>query len=405
MAYSLRSLTVKTQGDAERELAALGIDPFGIRNMGPKMLHRLFLIERIDSGDAAIIKKELLALGGDAAIAGGRSGRTRPVTSVVLMGTIRQLRNICAWMQKQAFGLPSLGIDILGLLDRESVPVHTWLVGERVLELSRRPCIMGILNVTPDSFSDGSRYLSTERAVEHALEMEEEGADIIDIGGESTRPCAEPVGIDEELRRILPVLEGLSGKLKIPVSVDTFKAAVAKEALDAGAVIVNDISALTFDDRMVEVVSAARAGLVLMHTRGRPAEMQKDTSYSSIVGDVSDFLRKSLLLATTAGIEADRIVIDPGIGFGKSIDGNLELLRRLPELTALGRPIMVGTSRKSFIGAILGRPVTERVFGTAATVALALANGASIFRVHDVRAMRDTVDMALALTRPSAGTL
>jgi len=405
MAYSLRALTVKTQSDAERELAALGIDPFGIRNMGPKMLHRLFLIERIDSGDAAAIKTELLALGGDAAVAGGRSGRSRPETSVVLMGTIRQLRGICAWMQKQAFGLPSLGTDILGLLDRESEPAHTWLVGERVLELSRRPCVMGILNVTPDSFSDGSRYLSTERAVERALEMEEEGADIIDVGGESTRPSAEPVGIDEELRRIVPVLEGLSGRLKIPVSVDTFKSAVAKEALDAGAEIVNDISALTFDDRMADVVSAARAGLVLMHTRGRPAEMQKDTSYSSIVGEVSDFLRKSLLLATTAGIVEERIVIDPGIGFGKSIDGNLELLRRLPELTALGRPIMVGTSRKSFIGAILGRPVAERVFGTAATVALALANGASIFRVHDVRAMRDTVDMALVLTRPSTGTL
>jgi dihydropteroate synthase len=321
------------------------------------------------------------------------------------MGTIRQLRGICAWMQKQAFGLPSLGTDILGLLDRESEPAHTWLVGERILELSRRPCVMGILNVTPDSFSDGSRYLPTERAVERALEMEEEGADIIDIGGESTRPNAEPVGIDEELRRIVPVLEGLSGKLKIPVSVDTFKSDVAKEALDAGAEIVNDISALTFDDRMADVVSAARAGLVLMHTRGRPSEMQKDTCYSSIVGEVSDFLRKSMLLAITAGIDEKRIVIDPGIGFGKSIDGNLELLRRLPELTALGRPIMVGTSRKSFIGAILGRPMAERAFGTAATVALALANGASIFRVHDVRAMRDTVDMALVLTRPSTGTL
>jgi dihydropteroate synthase len=201
----------------------------------------------------------------------------------------------------------------------------------------------------------------------------------------------------------MPVIEGLSGRLKIPLSIDTFKAVVAREALAAGAEIVNDISALTFDDRMGEVVSAAGAGLVLMHTRGKPADMQKDTVYLSIMSELNEFLKRSLLLAEQAGIEADRIVIDPGIGFGKSAEGNCEIIGRLAELSSLGRPIMVGTSRKSFIGAVLGRPVGERTFGTAATVAIALANGASIFRVHDVREMRDTVDMATALIWPSAG--
>jgi dihydropteroate synthase len=234
--------------------------------------------------------------------------------------------------------------------------------------------------------------------------MEAEGADIIDIGGESTRPFASQVDPEEELRRVMPVIEGLAGRLKIPVSIDTFKAAVAREALAAGAEIVNDISALTFDDRMGEVVAAAGAGLVLMHTRGRPADMQKDTVYSSIMSEVTESLKKSLLLAEQAGITAGHIVVDPGIGFGKSAEGNCELIRRLAELSTLGRPVMVGTSRKSFIGAVLGRPVGERVFGTAATVAVALVNGASLFRVHDVREMRDTADMAMALLRPPAGS-
>jgi dihydropteroate synthase len=205
---------------------------------------------------------------------------------------------------------------------------------------------------------------------------------------------------DEELRRVIPVLERLSGRLTVPVSVDTFKSSVAREALAAGAEIVNDISALTFDEGMAEVVATAKAGLVLMHTRGKPAEMQKDTAYGSLVSEVAAFLRDSIALAEAAGIEPRRIVVDPGIGFGKNAAGNLEIIRKLPEFSTLGRPILVGTSRKSFIGTVLGRGVSERAFGTAATVALALANGASVVRVHDVREMRDVADMAMALIAP-----
>jgi dihydropteroate synthase len=405
MTYSIRALSVKSPEDAERELAAINIDPFGIRNMGPKMLHRLLLIERIDSGEAAILKKELLSLGGDAAVANAKTDRIHAETSVILMGTHKQLRNLCSNLLKQTFGIPCLASDILRLLDREAASAHCWQIGGRSIDISQRACIMGILNVTPDSFSDGNSFFTAEKAVERALEMEEAGADVIDIGGESTRPYARPVGTDEELRRVMPVLESLAGKLKIPVSIDTFKSAVAKEALNAGAEIVNDISALTFDDRMAEVVASTRAGIVLMHTRGKPAEMQKDTAYPSIISEVTDSLKKSLARAEDAGIEEERIVVDPGIGFGKNAEGNLEILRRLAEFSVLGRPIMVGTSRKSFIGAVLGRPVAERIFGTAATVAVALANGASIFRVHDVREMRDTVDMAMALIKPPAGIL
>lgn len=286
-----------------------------------------------------------------------------------------------------------------------AAPSTIWRLARRGLDVARRPCIMGVLNVTPDSFSDGNRFSSIKSAVARALEMEAEGADIIDIGGESTRPNAPPVLADEELRRVIPVIERLAGRLTIPLSIDTYKAVVAREALQAGAEIVNDISALSFDPQMAATVAAAEAGVILMHTRGRPSEMQKDTGYGCIVAEVVASLRESLARAQAAGIAAERIVVDPGIGFGKSVNGNLEIIRRLAEFAVLGRPVMVGTSRKSFIGAVLGREVDDRLFGTAASVAIALAHGASLFRVHDVKEMRDVLDMAQALLRPAVPSI
>jgi len=272
-----------------------------------------------------------------------------------------------------------------------------WRCGRRDLELGRTPCIMGILNVTPDSFSDGSQYLDLELAVDRALEMEGEGASIIDIGGESTRPDADPVGLEEELRRVIPVIERLAGRLSVPVSIDTHKAAVAREAVAAGAEIVNDISAFTFDPAMAGVVADSGAGAVLMHTRGGPREMQKDTEYRDIVSEVIAFLDGALARADRAGIGRSRLVVDPGIGFGKSVSGNLEIIRRLGEFARIGRPLLIGTSRKSFIGALLDRDVDGRLMGTAATVAAAVLNGASVIRVHDVAAMRDVAAVSLAI--------
>jgi len=275
----------------------------------------------------------------------------------------------------------------------------TWRFGGHVIDLSCRPMIMGILNLTPDSFSDGNSYLSPDAAVAAAEKMVAAGADMIDIGGESTRPGSPPVSAAEELRRVLPVIERLAGRLTVPLSIDTWKAEVARAALAAGAEVVNDISGMTFDPLMAETVAATDAGLVLMHTRGRPDEMQKNTTYDDLVQEVGAFLQGAISRAGSAGIAPERVVLDPGIGFGKSVAGNLEILRRLRELSSLGRPLLVGPSRKSFIGTTLNRGVDERLFGTAAAVAVAMINGASIFRVHDVRAMRDVVDMTRAISQ------
>ena len=278
---------------------------------------------------------------------------------------------------------------------------QVWRFGDRVIDLSGRPMIMGILNITPDSFSDGNSYPSLDSAVAAAEKMVADGADMIDVGGESTRPDSPPVSVAEELRRVLPVIERLAGRFTVPLSIDTWKAEVARSALAVGAEVVNDISGMTFDPIMAETVAATDAGLVLMHTRGRPDEMQKNTVYDDLVQEVSAFLQGAIVRAGSVGIAPERIVLDPGIGFGKSVAGNLELLRRLREFTSLGRPLLVGPSRKSFIGTTLNRGVDERLFGTAAAVAVAMINGATIFRVHDVRAMRDVVDMTRAISQGS----
>ncbi len=262
---------------------------------------------------------------------------------------------------------------------------------------SLRTCVMGVLNVTPDSFSDGGKYLDPFMASEHAVRMVEEGADIIDIGAESSRPGAERVSAQEELNRVLPVIKAVARKVKVPISIDTWKSEVAKAALLEGAALVNDITALRGDPAMAGVVAEAGAGVVLMHMKGEPENMQAGPVYGDVVREVISYLAGSVHIAETAGIPADMIAIDPGIGFGKTLEHNLEILRRLSEFKALDKPILVGTSRKSFIGKITGRGVTDRVFGTAASVAAAIMNGADIVRVHDVGEMAEVARMIDAI--------
>jgi dihydropteroate synthase len=258
---------------------------------------------------------------------------------------------------------------------------------------------MGVLNVTPDSFSDGGLYLDRGRAVEHAHRIVEEGADLIDVGGESTRPGSEPVSTEEELRRILPLLQCLVEKLPVPISVDTYKADVAAAVLAEGADLINDISGLSCDPRMASVVAEAGAGLVLSHIRGSPRTMQADPTYTDVLGEIRDYLRERIVLAEAHGVHPEAIAVDPGIGFGKRVEHNLLLLKHLPELHVLGKPVLIGPSRKSFIGKILDLPVEERLEGTAAAVAVAIWQGAHIIRVHDVQAMVRVARMTDAIRK------
>ncbi|MBI5648746.1 MAG: dihydropteroate synthase [Ignavibacteriae bacterium] len=259
---------------------------------------------------------------------------------------------------------------------------------------------MGIVNVTPDSFSDGGRLQSVESAVEHGLLLAEDGADVLDVGGESTRPGAQDVSVDEELRRVIPVVEGLSRHSDVPISVDTRKAVVADEATRAGARIINDVSALRYDRRMVDVVAARGTALVLMHMKGEPGTMQDDPRYADVVSEVEAFFRDRLAVCAEAGITD--VWLDPGIGFGKRLEDNLALLRNIERLAAIGRPILVGTSRKRFLGAITGREVGERLPGTIASCLVARRNGARMLRVHDVRAVRDALLVEDALLAEAA---
>lgn len=274
--------------------------------------------------------------------------------------------------------------------------------GPHRLTLGRRTLVMGILNVTPDSFSDGGQFLSPGEAIAQGERLAADGADLIDIGGESTRPGAARVGVADECARVLPVIRALARRLRVPLSIDTSKAAVAEAALDAGCVLVNDVMALRGDQRMASVVARARAPVILMHMRGTPRTMQRRTRYRAVEADVLAELRRAIRQALEAGIAEERVLVDPGLGFAKTAAQSLRLLRRLDALRTLRRPIVVGPSRKSFIGAVLDAPVEERLMGTAASVALALAGGAHIVRVHDVRAMAQVARMSDAILNAPA---
>jgi len=272
-----------------------------------------------------------------------------------------------------------------------------WLAREHALALGEDVLLMAILNVTPDSFSDGGLFQDHDQAVDRALEMVDEGAHILDIGGESSRPGSHPVSLEEELQRVVPLVAKLVGRVSVPISVDTTKAEVARRCLDLGAAIINDISALRDDPAMAVVVKGHGAGLILMHMRGMPATMQLSPSYTDVIDDVYDFLRSRIEAAVGWGIDRERIAVDPGIGFGKRLQDNLAVLGQVSSLAGLGRPIVIGPSRKGFLGALLDRPVLEREWGTAAAVAAAVLNGAHVVRVHAVSEMKDVVRVSQAI--------
>lgn len=391
MAIRVYSVIVENKEEAYRAIASVGADEPGCRWMAPKAVHRLVMLDGVQPKQANIIKQEMLGKGGEAAVARGVVDNSVPETRVLLMGTLKQYEAFLAKLKSQPFGLPALAVRIRDVLEgQEGFTPYTLDCRGRIISLGEKTLVMGILNVTPDSFSDGGKFCDPGLALEKARAMVADGADIIDLGGESTRPGYTPVGVEEELARVIPVLKRLANEIDVPVSIDTTKAEVARMALEEGAGIINDQLGLLGDPAMAGIAAEYGAPLVLMHN-------QKGTAYRDLLGDIAESIRESIGVALAAGVAREKIIVDPGLGFGKTAGQNLEALRRLKELRCLGQPVLIGPSRKSTIGKVLDLPVEERVEGTAASVAFGIANGADIVRVHDVKEMARVARMTDAI--------
>ncbi len=393
MAVSIQVFAAGDVDDLCRRLTSAGFPVVEAVIQLGSVFPRLAIVSDLPTADATLLAETLTRLGGIGFV------QSRPSTAnrccLALIGPTPVLKSLACANQMA----PPLAAELLRQL--ESWPQSpTQFLGRRCTLSLDRPRIMGVLNVTPDSFYAGSRQVALDDALRQGVRLAEEGADLIDVGGESTRPGAAAVELASELERVVPVIERLAREVDCPLSVDTNKSQVADAAVTAGADFVNDISGLQFDSEMAATVAKSGAGLFLMHTRGRPRSMQQDTRYSDLLGEIIAYLNSAVDQAVTAGISEQRLAIDPGIGFGKSAEGNLEILHRLKELHCLGRPLLLGTSRKSFIGQALGLDnPADRLAGTLATISLGVAAGAQIFRVHDVKPAREAALMAWAICR------
>ena len=403
-----RVLSLTTDEDLAAELLMIGSAEKGVRLMLPKSRCYAVKLYNVDSALAHVLKEAFLSAGGDVAISRESMIGMGEQSDVILIGSRKHFSHAVRAVSTDDIAGPNVAAEIetvLALFDEGPVPPLTEDISDPKIrwmyaELHKRTLVMGILNVTPDSFSDGGTFLDRQAAVKHALDMIEQGADIIDVGGESTRPGSEPVSTEEEIDRVVPVIKEIAAQTDKPISIDTYHAATARAALDAGANIINDISGMTFDPDMKKLAAERRCPVVIMHIKGTPRDMQKDPTYKDLMGEITDYLVRCTAEAVDAGVDEKMIIVDPGIGFGKKVEHNLEILRRLDEFKSLGRPILVGTSRKSTIGHVLGGlPPEERMEGTAATVALSIASGANIVRVHDVKEMVRIARMTDAIVR------
>jgi dihydropteroate synthase len=379
----IRCLHITNAREAIHEMGKVGVDPTGMKLMKGKTLHYNLKVEGIDPRTANLLKQEMLSVGGDAALDKRGLDCSSSSTDALLMGTEKQFEKLFSKLEQYP-NLHPFGQSLREILRNLSRAHYTIRCRKRTFTLGKRTLLMGVLNVTPDSFSDGGLFFDKKTAIAHGLKMVEEGADFIDIGGESTRPGSKPLGLDEELRRVIPVIESLAKEVDAPISIDTYKSAVAKKAIEAGAQIINDISGLNLDPSLSQVAAKEDVPLVLMHIRGNPETMQKKIHYDSLFSEIIQYLRNSIQRAESAGVDPEQIIIDPGIGFGKTVEDNLLILKNLQEFKILGKPLLLGTSRKSFIGKILNADVTGRLEGTLSSIVVGALNGAHIIRCHDV---------------------
>ena len=411
--FNVRILELDGLEGLRAEMEKIGANPEGIEIMAPKGILRAIKLEGVGYAAANILKQEMLARGAEAAIAGDIYLGKRERTDVLLLGTLRHYRRLIPKLRAQPLkSLQAIADEIEEALARyEGRTLGSMEIGGRLFEWGKRTYIMGILNVTPDSFSGDGLMAAGDfvgAALAQAERFVEEGADILDVGGESTRPGSAPIPAEEELRRVMPVVERLAREFDVPISIDTYKAEVARRALDAGAHMVNDVWGLRMDPELAGLVAERGVPVVVMHNRSRPKDAVQEerlggryvgVEYEDLMADIIRELRGSVQIALDAGVAWERIIVDPGLGFGKTVEQNLEIMDRLGELKVLGRPILVGPSRKSFIGYTLDLPPEERLEGTAATVALCIARGADIVRVHDVKEMVRVARMTDAIVR------
>jgi len=379
-------IRVITPSCVKGEMERISVHPAGIHLMELKTSIYPLKISDVNVKQANVIKQEALSVGADAAVPYSVLNLENKNVDVIVMATLKQYRKLALKFSQQVFGLKDLGEEMLKTIERYNRPV-SGIKNKKIPE--KEFLIMGILNITPDSFSDGGTYFdNVDAAIQRAIEMQQQGADIIDIGGESSRPGASPISEEEEIRRVIPVIKGLRGKVSCLISCDTSRSNVAIRAIEEGADIINDIYALKRDEKMAQLIVESGCAVILMHMKGTPETMQKKPFYDDVIEEITDFFDERIQFSLDHKISKDQIILDPGICFGKRIQDNLEIIKRIREFTCFNLPLCLGTSRKSFIGKIAGNPSeTERLPGTIATCVSGYINGARIFRVHDVKQM------------------
>ena len=398
MTHRARVLQIGERDGLVAEMEAIGVDNVATGWLADRGRLLPVRLEDVDGRAAALLKQQMLALGADCAVHRGVAGFESEPRAAVLLGDVRTYRRLMERLEQQPFGLAELAQEVLRAIEAFEARSRELDCAGLKLPLGERTLVMGIINLGPDSFSGDGLDGNLEDAIEQARGFVEAGADIIDVGGESTRPGSEPVGVDEELERALPVVAEIAEEFETVISIDTSKPEVAEMAVAAGARMINDVTGLG-SAQMVDCVARSGVAACAMHMKGTPREMQQDPAYEDMMSEVYGLLASRIDAAVAAGVERDRLLVDPGFGFGKTVDQNLEMLARLREFRSLGVGVMIGTSRKSTIGKVLDRPVEERLMGTAATCAIAIANGADIIRVHDVAEMAQVARMTDAIVR------
>ena len=405
MGYKIRKLELKSKNQGLEEFKKIGATLPGQNIMVNKIFPVALKVKGVKPRAADILKQEMLSRMGDVVTSRDSLIQVEGNTDVIILGTEKSIRGLAEKIKCQPFGLKMLSEDITAYLSllSENKRQKTITIGNKVFDFSALGCgalVMGILNITPDSFFDGGLYNQKENAFRRAAEIVKEGADIIDTGGMSSRPGSKPVSIDEELTRVIPAIEHIRDNFDVLASVDTYRSEVAAEALRAGACIVNDISGLVMDEKIVSIAAELKASLVIMHMQGTPQTMQENPCYNDVIDEIYDFLYSQSCAAIAAGVESSRIIIDPGIGFGKKLEHNIEILAKLKDFTNMGFPVMAGASRKSFIGSLLGGlPADERLYGSVAAAVCAFINGAGILRVHDVKQTVEALKIARAVKK------